>query len=106
MDLPAKLLRYDVDVGCVWSDKLVRTTLTSDLCISNICGMKAIIKCLSKSHPILMWAMLYLNEILDNVGMVLYQVRLKGAVGNVGHGCNTHIYMHDVCISTCLLQIL
>ena len=101
----ADLLRYAVDVGCVWSDRLVQTTLTSDLCISSICGMKAIIKCLSKSHPILMWAMLYLNEILGNVGVVLYRVMLKGDVGNVGHGCHTHIYMHDVCISTCLLQI-
>ena len=101
----ADLLRYAVDVGCVRSDRLVWTTLTSDLCISSICGMKAIIKCLSKSHPILMWAMLYLNEILGNVGMVLYRVMLKGDVGNVGHGCHTHIYMHDVCISTCLLQI-
>ncbi len=96
----ADLLRYAVDVGCVRSDRLVRTTLTPDLCISSICGMKAIIKCLSKSHPILMWAMLYLNEILDNVGMVLYRVMLKGDVGNVGHGCHTHIYMHDVCIFT------
>ena len=101
----ADLLRYAVDVGCVWSDRLVRTTLMSDLCISNICGMKAIIKCLSKSHPILIWAMLYLNEILDNVGMVLYRVRLKGDVGNVVRGCHTHIYMHVVCIFTCLLQI-
>jgi hypothetical protein len=42
---------------------------------------------------------LYLN------GMVLYRVMLKGDVGNVGHGGHTHIYMHDVCISTCLLQI-
>jgi hypothetical protein len=91
----ADLLRYGVDAGCVWSDKLVRTTLTSDLCISSICGMKAIIKCLSKCHPIVMWAMLYLNEILDNIGMVLYRVMLKGDVGNVRHGC----------ISTCLLQI-
>jgi hypothetical protein len=101
----ADLLRYAVDVGCLWSDNLVWTTLTSDLCISSICGMKAIIKCLSKNHPILMWAMFYLNESLGNVGMVLYRVMLKGDVGNVGHGCHTHINMHDVCISTCLLQI-
>ena len=92
----ADLLRYAVDVGCLWSDKLVLTTLMSDLCISSICGMKAIIKYLSKSHPILMWTMLYLKEILGNVGMVLYWVILKGDVGNVGHGCHTHIYMHDV----------
>jgi hypothetical protein len=85
----------------------VQTTLTSDLCISSICGMKAIIKYLSKSHPILMWTMLYLKEILGNVGMVLYRVmlKLKGDVGNVEHRGNTHIYMHGVCISTCLLQI-
>ena len=47
-----------------------------------------------------MWPMLYLNEILDNVGMVLYRVMLKGDVGNVGHDvihtstCMTCLYLH------------
>jgi hypothetical protein len=99
----ADLLRYAVDVGCVWNDKLVRTTLTSDLSTFSILGMKAIIKGLSKNHLILMWAMLHLNEILGNVGMVLYRAMLKSDAGNLGHGCHTHIYMHDVCIFTCLL---